>query len=73
MIFIVWRRKNGSVQIGEVVLNSLGWRVIFWILIIYDGVFLVSLLVLLLETLRPLVANGSLKQTASILFPLANE
>lgn len=35
--------------------------IIFWVLTIHDGVFLVLLLVLLPETLRSLVANGSLK------------
>jgi MFS family permease len=46
--------------IGGAIAGSLGWRSIFWFLTIYSGVFLISLLLLLPETLRSLVANGSL-------------
>lgn len=46
--------------IGGAIAGSLGWRSIFWFLAIYSGVFLISLLLLLPETLRSLVANGSL-------------
>lgn len=57
--------------IGGGVAGSLGWRAIFWFLTIYSGVFLVSLLVLLPETLRSLVANGSLKSSTLLTkFPL---
>lgn len=47
--------------IGGSLAGSLGWRAIFWFLTIYSGVFLIALLLLLPETLRSLVANGSLE------------
>ncbi|KAL3472965.1 putative MFS multidrug transporter [Aspergillus californicus] len=57
--------------IGGGIAGSLGWRAIFWFLTIYSGVFLVSLLVLLPETLRSLVANGSLESSNFLTkFPL---
>jgi predicted MFS family arabinose efflux permease len=57
--------------IGGGIAGSLGWRAIFWFLAIYSGVFLVSLLVLLPETLRSLVANGTLKPSNILTkFPL---
>ncbi|OBT67185.1 hypothetical protein VE03_02622 [Pseudogymnoascus sp. 23342-1-I1] len=57
--------------IGGGIAGSLGWRAIFWFLTIYSGVFLASLLVLLPETLRSLVANGSLKPSNFLIkFPL---
>lgn len=46
--------------IGGALAGSLGWRSIFWFLAIYSGIFLVLLLLFLPETLRSLVANGSL-------------
>ncbi|KAJ5133553.1 hypothetical protein N7448_001422 [Penicillium atrosanguineum] len=46
--------------IGGALAESLGWRSIFWFLAIYSGVFLIVLLLFLPETLRSLVANGSL-------------
>lgn len=46
--------------IGGALAGSLGWRSIFWVLMIYSAVFLAVLLILLPETLRSLVANGSL-------------
>ncbi len=45
--------------IGGAIAGSLGWRAIFWFLTIYSGVFLILLLLLLPETLRSVVANGS--------------
>ncbi|KAL2128358.1 hypothetical protein VTI74DRAFT_9286 [Chaetomium olivicolor] len=45
--------------IGGALAGSLGWRAIFWFLAIYSGVFLVSLILLMPETLRSVVANGS--------------
>ncbi|KAK9240282.1 putative mfs multidrug [Lipomyces kononenkoae] len=45
--------------IGGALAGSLGWRAIFWFLTIYSGVFLLLLLLLLPETLRSIVANGS--------------
>ncbi|KAI2470675.1 MFS general substrate transporter [Annulohypoxylon bovei var. microspora] len=57
--------------IGGALAGSLGWRAIFWFLTIYSGVFLGFLIVLLPETLRSIVANGS--QTPSnpvVRFPL---
>ncbi|KAF4447179.1 hypothetical protein F53441_9226 [Fusarium austroafricanum] len=45
--------------IGGALAGSLGWRSIFWFLTIYSGVFLVCLTLLLPETLRSIVGNGS--------------
>jgi multidrug resistance protein len=45
--------------IGGVLAGSLGWRAIFWFLTIYCGIFLFLLFLLLPETLRAIVANGS--------------
>ena len=45
--------------IGGALAGSLGWRSIFWFLAIYSGAFLLLLAVLLPETLRPIVGNGS--------------
>ncbi|KAM0418658.1 hypothetical protein ACHAPT_012461 [Fusarium lateritium] len=45
--------------IGGLLAGSLGWRSIFWFLAIYSGVFLVFLVLLLPETLRAVVGNGS--------------
>ncbi|KAF5638637.1 major facilitator family transporter [Fusarium sp. NRRL 25303] len=45
--------------IGGALAGSLGWRSIFWFLTIYSGVFLVFLVLLLPETLRSIVGNGS--------------
>lgn len=46
--------------IGGALAGSLGWRSVFWFLMIYGAVFLVVLLIILPETLRSVVANGSL-------------
>ncbi|KAK8204601.1 hypothetical protein M8818_005039 [Zalaria obscura] len=46
--------------IGGAIADSLGWRAIFWFLTIYGGAFLIFLIVLLPETLRTLVGNGSI-------------
>jgi MFS family permease len=57
--------------IGGAIAGSLGWRSIFWFLTVYSGVFLISLLLLLPETLRSLVANGSLlPSNLSVRYPL---
>jgi MFS family permease len=45
--------------IGGAIAGSLGWKAIFWFLTIYGGVFLCLLVLLLPETLRSKVANGS--------------
>lgn len=46
--------------IGGALAGSLGWKAIFWFLTIYSGVFLLLLIILLPETLRSVVGNGSL-------------
>ncbi|EAA32970.3 MFS general substrate transporter [Neurospora crassa] len=45
--------------IGGALADRLGWRAIFWFLAIYSGVFVVSLILLMPETLRSVVGNGS--------------
>jgi len=47
--------------IGGALAQSLGWRAIFWFLSIFGGVYSVFLLLLLPETLRSIVGNGSVK------------
>jgi MFS family permease len=46
--------------LGGVFAETLGWRAIFWFLTIYSGAFLVLLVVVLPETLRSMVGNGSI-------------
>lgn len=50
-----------SPVLGGVFAQTLGWRAIFWFLSIYSGVFLIILIVLLPETLRSIVGNGSIR------------
>lgn len=45
--------------LGGVFAQTLGWRAIFWFLTIYGAVFLCILIVVLPETLRSMVGNGS--------------
>ncbi|KAL1849008.1 hypothetical protein Plec18170_007667 [Paecilomyces lecythidis] len=45
--------------IGGAISGTLGWKAIFWFLTIYSGVFLCLLVLILPETLRSIVANGS--------------
>ncbi|EKD12763.1 uncharacterized protein L3040_006915 [Drepanopeziza brunnea f. sp. 'multigermtubi'] len=45
--------------LGGIFAETLGWRAIFWFLTIYGGVFLIILVVVLPETLRSMVGNGS--------------
>ncbi|KAH7039762.1 major facilitator superfamily domain-containing protein [Microdochium trichocladiopsis] len=45
--------------IGGALSGSLGWRSIFWLLTIYGGCFLVAMTVILPETLRSIVGNGT--------------
>jgi predicted MFS family arabinose efflux permease len=45
--------------IGGLLAGSLGWTSVFWFLSIYAGVFLLLLVLLLPETLRSIVGNGS--------------
>lgn len=45
--------------IGGALAQSLGWKSIFWFLTIYSGIFLIFLVLLLPETLRSIVGNGS--------------
>ncbi|KAG8420288.1 hypothetical protein J3459_011193 [Metarhizium acridum] len=57
--------------IGGAIAGSLGWKAIFWFLAIYSGIFLCSLTLLLPETLRALVVNGSRVPSNPILsYPL---
>ncbi|KAK6697893.1 hypothetical protein SNK05_010743 [Fusarium graminearum] len=52
--------------IGGALAGSLGWRSIFWFLVIYSGIFLICLILLLPETLRSIVGNGSRTPTQVI-------
>ena len=45
--------------LGGVFAETLGWRAIFWFLTIYSGAFLILLVIVLPETLRSMVGNGS--------------
>ncbi|KAG9249035.1 hypothetical protein BJ878DRAFT_200078 [Calycina marina] len=46
--------------VGAIPAEYLGWRAIFWLLVIYGGTYLVIMNIVLLETLRSPVGNGSL-------------
>ncbi|PGH13557.1 hypothetical protein AJ79_03550 [Helicocarpus griseus UAMH5409] len=46
--------------LGGLFADTFGWRSIFWFLAVYSGTFLVFLVLLLPETLRSLVGNGSI-------------
>lgn len=57
--------------IGGALAGSLGWRSVFWFLAIYGAIFLIALVVLLPETLRSIVSNGSLEpENAFLKHPL---
>ncbi|WVR00395.1 hypothetical protein IAU59_007538 [Kwoniella sp. CBS 9459] len=45
--------------LGGIFASALGWRSLFWFLVIYSGVFLLLLALILPETLRSIVGNGS--------------
>ena len=57
--------------LGGVFAGTLGWRAIFWFLTIYSGVFLILLVLLLPETLRSLVGNGSIPARGLAESPIA--
>lgn len=58
--------------IGGALAGSLGWRAIFWFLTIYSGVFLILLILLLPESLRSIVGNGSVLPSNPIMrYPLS--
>ncbi|CAG8951815.1 hypothetical protein HYFRA_00005619 [Hymenoscyphus fraxineus] len=46
--------------LGGIFSQTLGWRSIFWFLTIYGGIFILILIILLPETLRAIVGNGSI-------------
>ncbi|OCF32262.1 hypothetical protein I316_06177 [Kwoniella heveanensis BCC8398] len=45
--------------LGGIFASALGWRSLFWFLVIYSGVFLLFLALVLPETLRSIVGNGA--------------
>ena len=53
--------------IGGALSGALGWRSIFWFIVIYCSIFLVALIFLLPETLRAKVGNGSHLPSALLL------
>ncbi|SCU96571.1 LADA_0H01618g1_1 [Lachancea dasiensis] len=56
--------------IGGGLASSLGWRSVFWFLAIYAGVFLIVLTLVLPESLRALVGDGTLRVEGFISYPL---
>ena len=50
--------------IGGILTRYLGWRSVFWFLVIISGVFLVAYVVLMPETARKVVGNGRVTPTA---------
>ncbi|KAJ6000007.1 hypothetical protein N7481_000416 [Penicillium waksmanii] len=57
--------------IGGALAGSMGWRSVFWFLMIYAAVFLLVLIFVLPETLRSIVANGSVSSSNPMTrFPL---
>lgn len=57
--------------IGGVLSARLGWRSVFWFLTIYGGVCLLVILLILPETLRSMVGNGSKEPAIYAQTPLA--
>jgi len=57
--------------LGGIFAQTLGWRAIFWFLAIYSGVFLLLLFLILPETLRSLVGNGSVPTKGLATSPLS--
>lgn len=57
--------------LGSIFADTLGWRAIFWFLTIASGTFLVILILVLPETLRALVGNGSIPAKSVAESPLA--
>ncbi|KAJ9616499.1 hypothetical protein H2200_000218 [Cladophialophora chaetospira] len=57
--------------IGGVLADKLGWRSVFWFLTIYGGVCLLLIGLLLPETLRSMVGNGSQEPAVYARSPLA--
>ncbi|OZJ02837.1 hypothetical protein BZG36_04354 [Bifiguratus adelaidae] len=57
--------------LGGIFAGTLGWRAIFWFLVIYGGAFLIILILFLPETLRSLVGNGSISAKGFARSPLA--
>lgn len=58
--------------IGGVLAGSLGWRSIFWFMTAYSAVLLLLLSLLLPETLRSIVGNGSRVPDRFIAYPLTS-
>ncbi|PLB40365.1 MFS general substrate transporter [Aspergillus candidus] len=50
--------------IGGILTRYLGWRSVFWFLVIISGTFLVAYVVLMPETARKVVGNGRVTPTA---------
>lgn len=50
--------------IGGVLADKLGWRSVFWFLTVYGGVCLLIIVLVLPETLRSMVGNGSKEPAA---------
>jgi hypothetical protein len=51
--------------LGGALINTVGWRSIFWLLFIYSGVFLITLIVILHGTLWSIVGNGAIASWGS--------
>jgi len=58
--------------IGGALADHLGWRSVFWFLTIYGAVCLVIIVIILPETLRSLVGNGSRPASGLAKSPLAS-
>jgi MFS family permease len=56
--------------IGGALAGTLGWRAIFWFLVIYCGVFFTVMVLALPETLRSIVGNGSVPVKGVAYVPL---
>ncbi|KAL8276745.1 hypothetical protein RQP46_010854 [Phenoliferia psychrophenolica] len=64
------RERGGYMILGGIFASSLGWRSIFWFLVVASATVLIPLVLVYPETLRSLVGDGSIPPPAFSLSPL---
>ena len=56
-------QKSARIVIGGLLTSRVSWRSIFWFLAVFSGAVFILLFLLLPETSRELVGNGSIQVT----------